>query len=85
MTQVASVAILRGVRDLYTYSVPDSLSDIQAGTPVSVPFGNSIAPGLIIRLSPASDLAVPLKSIIEIDVKRPAIRPDQLALIEWFM
>ncbi|NBV84553.1 primosomal protein N', partial [bacterium] len=32
-----------------------------------------------------SDLAVPLKSIIEIDVKRPAIRPDQLALIEWFM
>ncbi len=85
MGMVASVAILRGVRDLYTYEIPDSLSAAGPGTPVTVPLGASIAPGVIIRLEPVGGSPIQLKSIIAIDPKRPTIRPDQLALIEWFI
>ena len=85
----ANVLIFRGVNKSYSYTIPAKNVDIyQPGTHVEVPFGNSVAAGLIISIEDKKTiprfLISKMKSVKSVLTKLPKLNPDLIELINWF-
>ena len=67
------------ITNLYDYSIPPELTQVQAGCLVTAPFGNQIVQGVIVELLDSPSVQNP-KAIIDLLDPAPVLTPPQLAL-----
>jgi primosomal protein N' (replication factor Y) len=77
----AHVLVLRDLNRYYTYAVD---SGIEPGDHIEVPFGKSIALGLVMRIIPKPSTRYAIKPMIRHSPHLPRLYPDLIELIDWF-
>lgn len=83
MNSIARVAInMPGIRDLYDYEIPPTITTIQAGCLVVVPFGNLKAQAVVMDLLPHTEVKE-VKKIIGILDNEPVLNQAQLEIAVW--
>ena len=84
---VASVAVPRPVRRLFTYSVPEALAPrCLSGVRVIVPFGRRKLTGYVLDVRPtegAADTAFRLKAVVDVLDPEPVLDPQVLELARF--
>lgn len=76
----ADILVFRGINNLYTYKIPDTLH-CNIGDTVNIPIGKGKGQGLIVALKNTENLRLkPIESIVD----TPKIEPDLIELILWF-
>ena len=79
----ARVALEVAVPRLFSYRIPDTLSDLmQTGSWVKVPFGSTVKSGCIVMRTPEPDVAE-VKDILGLDSTRDPLSPALLELATW--
>ncbi|MFC1770964.1 primosomal protein N' [Candidatus Margulisiibacteriota bacterium] len=84
--KIATVLVFRGVTAFFSYIVENEIP-IKVGSHVKIPFGKSIAEGLVISIQDddKEDTAIyKLKSIINVNEKKPMLPTWLINLIIWF-
>ena len=80
----AQVAVDRPLDRLFTYDVPVALADrVRPGCRVRVPFGRSMAKGVVIETTGAPPEGLVVKSIAAVLEESPLLTPDVIALLAW--
>ena len=77
----AHVLVLRDLNRYYTYAVHN---DVEPGDHIEVPFGKSMAIGLVMRIITKPSTRYAIKSMIQPSSHLPRLYPDLVELIEWF-
>ena len=83
MNQIVKVAIPRPVWQVYDYQVPDSDALPVVGGRVRVPFGHSVAIGVVTSLESESEFGSKLKSIDHVVDEEELLSLDLLRLAFW--
>jgi len=64
---IAQIAIIKPLYNLFDYEIPNTYSDIKPGTRVSVEFGKKLTIGFVINIKKHRNIAnYKLKPIIEV-------------------
>ena len=82
-TRFADVALATSVRDLFTYSVPQTLTaSVTPGVRVHVPVGTRFAIGVVVRVHEAAPgfATKPIRSVLDVE---PVLSSELLTLTEW--
>ena len=81
---IAQIAIIKPLYNLFDYAIPSIYGDIKPGTRVSVEFGKKLTIGFVIKIKKHSDSAhYKLKPIIEVIDENPIIDHELLNLFLW--
>ncbi|MXZ54624.1 MAG: primosomal protein N' [Gammaproteobacteria bacterium] len=83
MTHVIKVVIPRPVWQAYDYLLPDSLSSVDVGARVRVPFGRSVAVAVVVEVATRSEHTGQLKSVETVLDRQCMFTPDLLRLAYW--
>lgn len=83
MNQIVKVAIPRPVWQVYDYLVPNSGTQPVVGSRVRVPFGYSVAIGVVTSLESQSEYGSKLKSIDRVIDEEELLSSDLLRLAFW--
>lgn len=79
----ADIAVALPLLHLYTYRVPDDLSEqIEVGKRVLVTFGKRYLSGYVVNLSETSPVAE-VKDLLDVLDPEPVVRPNILRLTRW--
>ncbi len=80
---LAEVLVCRNVPKRYTYSIPSTTTDLKIGDHIDVPFGNSLAMGIVWDIidAPAPKNAKDIGSILS---KKPNLGQETRDFIDWF-
>ena len=79
----AEVALPLPVDQLFTYGIPDALSDRAVpGMRAIVPFRNKFETGYIVSLSESSPVEAP-RRIVDLPDHQPVFAPDMIRLCQW--
>jgi len=81
---IAQIAIIKPLYNLFDYEIPNTYSDIKPGTRVSVEFGKKLTIGFVINIKKHRNIAnYKLKPIIEVIDKNPILDHELLNLFLW--
>lgn len=77
----ANVLVLRDLNRYYTYRIT---SAIEPGDHIQIPFGTSIATGLVMNIISKPFTRYAIKSMLSHSPHLPRLYPELVALIDWF-
>ncbi|MCY3884630.1 MAG: primosomal protein N' [Gammaproteobacteria bacterium] len=83
MNQIVQVAVPRPVWQVYDYQIPKSDGKPVVGGRVRVPFGHSVAIGVVTSLQSKSEFASKLKTVDRVLDQRELLSPDLVRLAFW--
>jgi primosomal protein N' (replication factor Y) len=88
--KIAEVLVFRGIDTTYTYKIPSKNASLyEAGHHIDIPFGKSLAEGVILHISEEktdtkTSSAFKIKSVGKIIENKPQLSSEIINLINWF-
>ena len=84
MKNIAKIAIIKPLHNLFDYEIPEDIGILVPGSRVSVEFGKRIIIGIVVNITKQNGpSSYKLKKILEIIDKKPLIDKETIDLFIW--